>query len=208
MRYGIDIPPSTQVGPGLYINHPGGIVVNSGSVIGANCNLSHEVTLGQANRGARAGLPVVGDGVYIGPGAKIVGAVRVGDDVAIGANAVVTSDVPDHAVVGRRARTADLARRRRGLREPDRLVTREPAAIRVVGATDGDPGRSRRGRARARACGPRWSAVTRSLASCRSSRAGWTSSSARRASPATGPPGGSAIAGPPRRCSRRSCAAR
>jgi len=100
MRYGIDIPPSTQVGPGLYINHPGGIVVNSGAVIGANCNLSHEVTLGQANRGARAGLPVVGDGVYIGPGAKIVGAVRVGDDVAIGANAVVTSDVPDHAVVG------------------------------------------------------------------------------------------------------------
>ena len=100
LRFGIDIPPSTQVGPGLYLNHPGGIVVNSGAVIGANCNLSQGVTLGQANRGARAGLPVVGDGVYIGPGAKIVGAVRVGDDVAIGANAVVTGDVPDHAVVG------------------------------------------------------------------------------------------------------------
>ena len=100
IRYGIDIPPSTRVGPGLYLNHPGGIVVNSGAVIGANCNLSHGVTLGQANRGPRAGLPTVGDGVFIGPGAKLIGAIHVGDDVAIGANAVVTSDLPDHAVAG------------------------------------------------------------------------------------------------------------
>jgi serine O-acetyltransferase len=99
LRYGIDIPPTTQVGPGLYLNHPGGIVVNSGAVIGANCNMSQGVTVGQSNRGSRAGLPVIGDGVYIGPGAVITGAVHVGDDVAIGANCVVTSDVPDHSVV-------------------------------------------------------------------------------------------------------------
>jgi serine O-acetyltransferase len=97
--YGIDVPASTRVGPGLYINHPGGIVVHNQATIGANCNLSHGVTLGESNRGPRKGFPVVGDGVYIGPGAKLVGAVHVGDDVAVGANCVVTSDVPDHAVV-------------------------------------------------------------------------------------------------------------
>jgi serine O-acetyltransferase len=57
------------------------------------------VTLGEANRGDRRGCPVLGDNVYIGPGAKIVGAVRIGNDVAIGANCVVTKDVPDHSVV-------------------------------------------------------------------------------------------------------------
>jgi len=97
--YGIDVPASTRVGPGLYINHPGGIVVHNQATIGANCNLSHGVTLGEGNRGPRKGFPVVGDGVYIGPGAKLVGGIAVGDDVAIGANCVVTADVPDHAVV-------------------------------------------------------------------------------------------------------------
>jgi serine O-acetyltransferase len=98
-RYGISIPFDTKVGEGLYIGHFGGIVVNHRSVIGRNCNLSQGVTLGVANRGARQGAPMVGDGVYIGPGAKLVGAVTVGDNVAIGANCVVTKDVPDNAVV-------------------------------------------------------------------------------------------------------------
>jgi serine O-acetyltransferase len=72
--------------------------VHGDAVIGRDCNLSHGVTLGQANRGPRAGAPVVGDRVYIGPGAKLIGAVKVGCDVAIGANAVVTHDLPDKAV--------------------------------------------------------------------------------------------------------------
>ena len=98
-RYGISIPFDTRVGEGLYIGHFGGIVVNHRSVIGRNCNLSQGVTLGAVHRGKRQGAPVVGDGVYIGPGAKVVGAVTVGDNVAIGANCVVTKDVPDNAVV-------------------------------------------------------------------------------------------------------------
>jgi serine O-acetyltransferase len=97
-RYGIDIPASATVGPGLYINHPGDIVVHSRSTIGSNCNLSHGVTLGEANRGRNKGFPTVSDGVYIGPGAKLVGAVRVGDNVAIGANSVVTTDIPPGSV--------------------------------------------------------------------------------------------------------------
>lgn len=99
-KYGISIPASTQIGPGFYVGHFGGIVVNEASTIGSNCNISQGVTLGQANRGGRRGAPTIGDSVYIGPGAKIVGRVHVGSNVAIGANAVVTGDVPDNAVVG------------------------------------------------------------------------------------------------------------
>jgi serine O-acetyltransferase len=55
--------------------------------------------LGKANRGVRKGYPVIGDNVYIGPGAKIVGNVHIGNNVAIGANCVVTKDIPDNSVV-------------------------------------------------------------------------------------------------------------
>jgi len=98
-KFGIAIPPETDIGPGFYIGHFGGIVVNSRAVIGKNCNISHGVTLGQANRGKNKGFPVIGDNVYIGPGAKIIGAVKIGNNAAAGANCVVTKDVPDHAVV-------------------------------------------------------------------------------------------------------------
>ncbi|HET9865509.1 MAG TPA: DapH/DapD/GlmU-related protein [Steroidobacteraceae bacterium] len=94
VRYGISISPHTPVGPGLYIGHFGGIHVNQGAAIGANCNLQQDVTLAKANRGERAGAPVIGDNVFIGAGAKIIGHVHVGDGAAIGANAVVTKDVP------------------------------------------------------------------------------------------------------------------
>lgn len=98
-RYGISIPFMTEIGAGFYIGHFGGIVVNRNCRIGRNCNISQGVTLGQANRGTRKGFPSIGDNVYIAPGAKVIGAVRIGNDVAIGANCVVTKDVPDGAVV-------------------------------------------------------------------------------------------------------------
>jgi len=74
-------------------------MVNPSVVIGKNCNISHQVTLGVVNRGDRKGCPVIGDNVYIGPGAKVIGNVHVGNDVAIGANCVVTQDIPDNSVV-------------------------------------------------------------------------------------------------------------
>jgi serine O-acetyltransferase len=98
-KFGCSIPHTTSIGRGCYIGHIRDIVINERAVIGDNCNISQGVTIGQANRGRRKGTPVIGRNVYIGPGAKIVGAVHVGDDVAIGANCVVTEDVPDHAVV-------------------------------------------------------------------------------------------------------------
>ena len=99
VRYGISISAQTRIGPGFYIGHFGGIHVNQGAVIGANCNLQQDVTLAKANRGERAGAPLIGDNVFIGPGAKLIGRIHVGDGAAIGANAVVTRDVPPGAAV-------------------------------------------------------------------------------------------------------------
>jgi serine O-acetyltransferase len=98
-RYGISIPSNTQIGEGFYIGHFGGIVVNQDCLIGKNCNISQGVTLGQANRGKNKGTPTIGNNVYIGPGVKVVGKVRIGNNVAIGANSVVTKDMPDNSVV-------------------------------------------------------------------------------------------------------------
>jgi serine O-acetyltransferase len=98
-KLGISIPPNTKIGSGFYIGHFGGIVVHEKSVIGKNCNISQGVTLGQANRGKNKGYPILGNNIYIGPGSKIVGAVKIGNNVAIGANCVVTRDIPDNSVV-------------------------------------------------------------------------------------------------------------
>lgn len=98
-KYGISIPFNTKIGKGFYIGHFGCIVVSPSAVIGKNVNISQGVTIGVANRGDKAGVAIIGDGVYIGPGAKIIGAIHIGNNVAIGANAVVTHDAPDNAVV-------------------------------------------------------------------------------------------------------------
>ncbi len=102
---GIDLPNAAEIGPGLYIAHFGGIFVNCDARIGANCNISAGVVIGSGGRGDAAGCPVIGDRVFVGPGACVLGRVRIGDDVAIGANAVVTIDLPPNAVaVGNPAR--------------------------------------------------------------------------------------------------------
>ncbi|MFN8528576.1 MAG: serine acetyltransferase [Anaerolineae bacterium] len=94
---GISLSTRAQIGPGLYINHFGSIFVGA-VVMGANCNISHEVTLGVAGRGDKKGLPTLGNRVYLGAGAKVIGKIHLGDDVAVGANAVVTHSLPDRAV--------------------------------------------------------------------------------------------------------------
>jgi serine O-acetyltransferase len=94
-----ELPPQANIGGGLHVGHVGGIVVSPEARIGRDCNLSQGVTIGIAGRGDRRGVPCIGDRVYIGPGAKVFGKIRIGNDVAIGANAVVREDVPDGAVV-------------------------------------------------------------------------------------------------------------
>jgi serine O-acetyltransferase len=95
---GIDIPNQVEIGKGLYIGHFGGIILNADVKMGENCNLSQGVTIGVGGRGENSGSPKLGDRVFIGPGAKIFGSISIGNDVAIGANAVVTKDLPDNAV--------------------------------------------------------------------------------------------------------------
>jgi serine O-acetyltransferase len=98
-KFGISIDYRTEIGPGFYVGHFGTIVINGRARIGRNCNVSQGITIGVSNRGDRKGVPTIGDNVYIGPGAKLFGAIHVGDNVAVGANCVVTKDVPDSSVV-------------------------------------------------------------------------------------------------------------
>ncbi|SEM73605.1 serine O-acetyltransferase [Sphingomonas gellani] len=98
-KYGLAIPENTVIGGGLFINRFGGIYIHNDAIIGRNCNITPGVLLGQINRGSKAGAPTLGDRVFLGSGAKVVGRVTVGDDAAIGVNALVTSDVPPNAVM-------------------------------------------------------------------------------------------------------------
>lgn len=100
VKYGIQIFPGTEIGKGFYIGHWGDIIINPNAKIGENCNISQGVTIGIANGGKRAGVPTIGNRVYIGPGAKIFGNITIGNDVAIGANAVVINDIPDNTSAG------------------------------------------------------------------------------------------------------------
>lgn len=91
-----DIPLGTRIGGGLLLPHPNGIVVHPGAVIGPNCLIFQQVTIGVTSLDGVA--PVIGGHVDIGAGAKVLGPVQVGDHVLIGANAVVTRDVRDGCV--------------------------------------------------------------------------------------------------------------
>jgi len=95
---GITIHPQATIGEGLYLGHGGSIYIGGSAVLGKNCNISQEVTIGIAGRGDRRGTPKIGDRIYIGAGAKLFGPIQIGIDVAIGANAVVTKSLPDRAV--------------------------------------------------------------------------------------------------------------
>jgi serine O-acetyltransferase len=98
-KYGFQIPLSTRIGKGLYIAHFGNIVVHWDATLGDNCNLHHGVTIGQANRGKRKGCPAIGNRVWIGCGAVVVGKITIGDNVLIAPNAYVNFDVPSNSIV-------------------------------------------------------------------------------------------------------------
>lgn len=102
LLFHVNIPPQVIIGKGLDLPHGGfGIVIHHDTVIGNEAIIFHNVTIG--NGGAR-----IGDRVYLGTGSVIIGAVKVGNDVTIGANTVVTFDVPDNmTVVGQKSRIID-----------------------------------------------------------------------------------------------------
>ena len=96
--YGIELPYSTQVGRRVVIEHQGGIVIHGDAIIGDDCSLRHNVTLGNRNVDRPFDAPRLGVGVNVGAGAKILGGVAIGDGAQIGANAVVCTDVPTGAL--------------------------------------------------------------------------------------------------------------
>jgi len=94
-----------EFGPGFVLIHSQGVVINTRVRGGANVKVEHQVTIGAEKNES----PVLGDDVFLGAGAKVVGAVRIGSRVRIGANAVVLDDIPDGATaVGVPARVVNL----------------------------------------------------------------------------------------------------
>jgi len=92
------IPGSARIGPRFVCGYWGlGVVIHKDAVIGADCTIAQNVTIGRNPGDTR--VPVLGDRVYVGAGAVIFGEIRIGDDAMIGANSVVLADVPARAVV-------------------------------------------------------------------------------------------------------------
>lgn len=98
-KYGLEISHHTKIGKGLYLGHAFNITINPNAVIGDNCNIHKGVVIGKTNRGHHAGVPTIGNKVWIGINAAIVGGVKIGDDVLIAPNSFVNVDVPSHSVV-------------------------------------------------------------------------------------------------------------
>ncbi len=99
IKYGFQIYPETQIGEGFYLGHWGTVVVNPKAKIGKNCNIMQGVTIAQSNRGKNKGVPEIGNEVWIGPNAVVVGNIKIGNNVLIAPNAYLTIDVPDNSLV-------------------------------------------------------------------------------------------------------------
>ena len=97
-KYGLEISPKAQIGAGLYLGHPYNITVGEDVVIGKNVNLHKGCTIGRAS-GKKCGSPKIGDQVFVGINATIVGNIVIGNDVLIAPNSFVNFDVPPHSVV-------------------------------------------------------------------------------------------------------------
>lgn len=100
VKSGIQIGVNCNIGEGLSIPHYGNIVVADNCLIGKNCTILQGVTIGANTFKNRYKCAEIGDNVVIGAGAKLIGPVRIGNNVTIGANSVVTSDIQDNCVVG------------------------------------------------------------------------------------------------------------
>ena len=98
-RYGFDISPTTRIGPGFFIGHFGGVVISPFAVLGQNVNIAQGVTIGATSRGSKIGAPTLGDRVWIGANAVLVGKITIGNDALIAPGAYVNCDVPERAVV-------------------------------------------------------------------------------------------------------------
>ncbi|MEY8201137.1 MAG: hypothetical protein RPS47_18010 [Colwellia sp.] len=93
--YGIWLDTSNEIGKGFYIGHFGGIIIRGD--FGDYCSIGQCVTVGYKGAGKSTEWPTIGDNVYIGAGAKIIGSISIGSDSVIGSNAVVIKSTPKHS---------------------------------------------------------------------------------------------------------------
>lgn len=91
---GVDIAPAARIGPGLFIGHGVGLVVGNKATIGARAMLLQQVTIGSPAVERRDEMPTLGDDVFVAAGARLIGGITIGDGAIIGANAVVSVDIP------------------------------------------------------------------------------------------------------------------
>jgi serine O-acetyltransferase len=99
IKYGYEISEKTNIGGGLALVHMGGIVISQNAVIGKNCTIYKGVTIGNSMRDGIVCAPEIGDCVWIGANATLVGKIKIGNNVLIASNAFVNRDVPDNSLV-------------------------------------------------------------------------------------------------------------
>ena len=95
----VDIAPAAVIGPGLMIGHGVGLVIGYRVRIGSGALLLHQVTLGAPSGRRNDEMPTLGDNVFVGAGSRVIGKIKIGNDVFIGVNCVVTQDIPDGSKV-------------------------------------------------------------------------------------------------------------
>ncbi|MDU4935510.1 MAG: serine acetyltransferase [Peptostreptococcaceae bacterium] len=98
-KYSFQIPFETNIGRGFYLAHFGNIIINQSSIIGNNVSIAQGVTIGKTNRGKKAGCPRIGDNVWIGANAVIVGNITIGNNVLIAPLSYVNVDIPSNSIV-------------------------------------------------------------------------------------------------------------
>ena len=99
MITGISIPASVSIGHSFYIGHFNGIILNSNTIIGDNCNISQGVTIGISGLGDKRGVPIIRNNVYIGANSVIAGKIVIEDNVLIGACSLVNTDVEKNSTM-------------------------------------------------------------------------------------------------------------
>jgi len=99
LLYNSDIPSSVRIGKNAVFGHSGiGVVIHQDAVIGDHCTIGQGITIG--GRSKNPTVPVIGNHVYIAAGARVLGPIKIGNNVIVAPNAVVIKDVPDNCIVG------------------------------------------------------------------------------------------------------------
>ncbi|MGI9474149.1 MAG: serine O-acetyltransferase [Rubripirellula sp.] len=98
-RFGIDIHPAATIGEGVFLDHGTGVVIGETAVVGNDVTILHGVTLGGTGKASGDRHPKVGDGVFVGASAQLLGNIKIGDHATIGASSVVLKDVPEASTV-------------------------------------------------------------------------------------------------------------